>query len=186
MNNIKKAIVFFKILTIFGIISITAQDKYFTKSGYVNFYSHTLVEDIQADNNQVLSVIDIEKGDILIKILMRSFHFKKALMQEHFNENYVESHKFPRATFKGNILNIKDLKDINILETIVTGKLKIHGIEKDVEIKTKIIKDEEQLTLNGVFHVKVSDFNIKIPAVVSKNISKTIKISFELKHKPYK
>ncbi len=186
MNNIKKTIVFFRFLTLFGIISITAQDKYFTKSGYVNFYSHTLVEDIQANNNQVLSVIDIENGDILIKMLMRSFRFKKALMQEHFNENYIESHKFPRATFKGNILNIEDLKDTNILETIVAGKLTIHGVEKDVEIKTKIIKNQEQLILNGVFYVKVSDFDIKIPAVVSKNISETIKISFELKHKPYK
>ena len=72
-----------------------AQDKFLTKEGFVSFFSHSIVEDIKADNNQVVSVIDTITGKIAIQLLMRSFMFEKALMREHFNENYVESYKFP-------------------------------------------------------------------------------------------
>ena len=78
---------------------VSAQGKFLTKDGYVSFFSHSVVEDIKADNNQVLSIVDSETGEIAIQLLMRSFMFKKALMQEHFNENYVESYKYPKATF---------------------------------------------------------------------------------------
>ena len=165
-------------------ISINAQDKYFTKSGNVSFFSYTLVEDIKADNNQVLSIIDAKNGEIVIKILMRSFQFKKALMQEHFNENYIESHKYPKAIFKGTINNFETLDEIK--ETEIIGKLTIRGIEKEVIIKTNIERQKNKISLKGDFSVKVSDFDIKIPAVVSKNISRTIKISFDLNYKPYK
>jgi polyisoprenoid-binding protein YceI len=165
-------------------LKMSSQDKYFTKSGYVSFYSHTLVEDIQADNNQVLSIVDVKTGEIVIKILMRSFHFKKALMQEHFNENYIESYKYPKAVFKGKIYNFDEIDEIP--ETVVRGTLTIHGATRNIEIKTKIKKEKDLLLLEGVFHIKVADYNIKIPAVVSKNISKTIQVTFKLKHKPYK
>src|SRR5690606_1745103 len=88
---------------------VQAQNNYFTKQGYISFYSHTSVEDIKAENNQVLSIIDFETGDIAITLLMKSFQFEKALMQEHFNENYIESDKYPKANFSGRIQNIKDV-----------------------------------------------------------------------------
>lgn len=177
-------IIYSTLLILLFTISINAQDRYFTKSGNISFFSYTLVEDIKADNDQVLSILNTENGQIVIKILMRSFHFKKALMQEHFNENYIESHKYPKAIFKGNIKNYEELKELS--KTEITGKLTIRGIEKEVVIKANIENINNEIILKGDFKVQIADFDIKIPAVVSKNISKTIEISFELNHKPYK
>ena len=162
-----------------------AQDKFFTKTGYVSFYSHSIVEDIKADNNQCLSIIDTKTGKIAIKILMRSFMFKKALMQEHFNENYIESYKYPKAIFSGVIQNFKELNS-EVNETEVIGVLKIHGKEKKIATRLKVVSKENKIILSGSFNVEVADFDIKIPSIVSRNIAKTIKISFELNHKPYK
>ena len=97
------------IITIFCCFLFVAisnsQERYLTKNGAINFFSKTVLEDITADNNQVLSIVDATNGKMAISILMKSFLFKKALMQEHFNENYVESDKYPKATFTGTILN---------------------------------------------------------------------------------
>jgi len=183
MKNMK--IIYTIIFVLLAVNQAKAQDKFFTKTGYVSFYSHSLVEDIKADNNQSLSIIDTKTGKIAINILMRSFMFKKALMQEHFNENYIESHKYPKAAFSGIINNYEDLDD-EITETEITGTLKIHGKEKEITTRATIYIKENEIKLSGNFNVEVADFDIKIPSIVSKNIAKTIKISFELSHKPYK
>lgn len=164
---------------------LSAQEKFLTKEGYVSFFSHSVVEDIKADNNQVLSVIDTITGKIAIQMLMRSFMFKKALMQEHFNENYVESYKYPKATFSGEILNFDQLTDENN-ETEITGTLTVHGEEKELSTKVTIEIGEDGIFLKGNFYVDVADFKIKIPSIVANNIAKTIKVTFELDHKPYK
>lgn len=162
-----------------------AQDKFLTKEGYVSFFSHSLVEDIKADNNQVLSVIDTVTGKIAIQMLMRSFMFKKALMQEHFNENYVESYKYPKATFSGEISNFSGLNVEND-ETEIIGILTLHGEEKEIRTKVNVKIHEDGILLKGDFNVDVADFKIKIPSIVANNIAKTIKVTFELDHKPYK
>jgi len=164
---------------------ISAQGKYLTKEGYITFFSHSVVEDIKADNHQVLSIIDTETGEIAIQLLMKSFLFKKALMQEHFNENYMESHKYPKAKFKGSILNFDQLTD-EINETEITGVLSVHGINNEISTNAVVEIREDEITITGEFIVKVADFNIKIPSVVINNIAKTIKINFKLVHKPYK
>ncbi len=170
---------------LFFVQTSMAQDKYFTKEGYVSFFSHTIVEDIKADNQQVLSIVDTTTGEIAIQLLMRSFQFKKALMQEHFNENYVESYKYPKATFKGVILNLNEIVEGDF-ETEIKGILLVHGREKEVSTMVKVAKKNEMLILTGHFMVEVADFDIKIPSIVANNIAKTIEVSFELKHKPYK
>lgn len=164
---------------------ISAQDKFLTKEGYVSFFSHSLVEDIKADNNQVLSVIDTVTGKIAIQMLMRSFMFKKALMQEHFNENYVESYKFPKATFSGEILNFSEIGAENN-ETEIVGTLTVHGEEKEISTKVIVEIKDDGILLKGDFYVDVADFKIKIPSIVANNIAKTIKVTFELDHEPYK
>ena len=174
-------------LIVFGALliqNISAQDKYLTKEGFVSFFSHSIVEDIKADNNQVLSVIDTKTGEIAIQLLMRSFMFEKALMREHFNENYVESYKFPKATFTGEIRNFAELNETNTVSEIV-GTLTVHGREKEISSKVTVMITDNQITLTGDFKVEVADFDIKIPAIVTNNIAKTIKVSFELHHKPY-
>lgn len=176
---------YFIIMNLFLINCLTAQDKYLTKEGYVSFFSHSIVEDIKADNNQVLSIVDTETGEIAIQLLMRSFMFKKALMQEHFNESYVESYKYPKATFTGTIKNITDLNDQN-METEIVGTLSLHGRDKEISTKVDVKKSGDSLILSGNFTVEVADFDIKIPKIVENNIAKIIKVSFELHHKPYK
>ena len=177
-----------KIITILLILissQLFSQERYLTKDGYISFFSHSLVEDIKADNHQVLSVIDKKTGEIAIQLLMKSFMFKKALMQEHFNQSYVESYKYPKATFKGFILNLAEL-DNNNGTVEIKGILSIHGKEKEISTLANIQILKDQINLSGHFMVKVADFDIKIPIVVRNNIAKTIKITFDLQHKPYK
>jgi len=177
--------IYFLVVALLLCSGLSAQDKFLTKEGYVSFFSHSLVEDIKADNNQVLSVIDTVTGKIAIQMLMRSFMFKKALMQEHFNENYVESYKYPKATFSGEILNFDELSEENNVTEIV-GTLTVHGEEKEISTKVIVEIAEGGILLKGDFYVDVADFKIKIPSIVANNIAKTIKVTFELDHKPYK
>ncbi|MFH6602863.1 YceI family protein [Maribacter algicola] len=177
-----------KIFGLFFLLSAvnmaSAQDKFLTKEGFVSFFSHSIVEDIKADNNQVLSIIDTTTGKIAIQLLMRSFMFEKALMQEHFNENYVESHKYPKATFSGEIKNLNEIDGTNTATEIV-GTLTVHGEKKEISTMVDIKMMDDEIILKGDFKVDVADFKIKIPAIVANNIAKTIKVSFELHHKPY-
>ena len=106
-------------------------------------------------------------------------------MQEHFNENYVESDKFPKATFKGEILNFKAIN--NTSEKFnVKGILTIHGESKEIIIEALISKIQNEILVSGNFLVNLDNFKVKIPSVVSKNIAKNIKVSFDFNHKPFK
>lgn len=177
-------VILLNIILFFSIFLIKAQDKFFTKTGFISFYSHTIIEDIKADNNQVLCILDANNGKIAAKVLMRSFIFKKALMQEHFNENYIQSYKYPKATFKGQIVNFLEIDEFS--ETLIKGKLTIKGVSKDIEFKVNIKKAGDSYLLEGNFPIKVADFDIKIPAVVSKNIAKTVKVTYKFILQPYK
>ena len=177
-----------KIVLVLLVVLVTnqgfSQKNFLTKDGYISFFSHSLVEDIKADNNQVLSVIDSETGEIAVQLLMRSFLFKKALMQQHFNESYVESHKYPKAVFKGFILNFNELDD-TLSKTEIKGILTLHGRTKEISFSATVQVTGDAIKLNGDFSVEVADFDIKIPAVVRNNIAKVIKVTFNLNHKPY-
>ncbi len=164
---------------------INSQGKYLTKNGAINFFSKSVMEDITADNNQVLSIVDADNGKMAISILMKSFMFKKALMQEHFNENYVESDKFPKATFKGDILNF-DAVNKTVIIVKVKGVLTIHGVSKDITIDANMSKTEDAIIVDGKFIINLADFEVEIPSVVAKNIAKNIKVTFNFNHTPYK
>lgn len=161
-----------------------AQERFLTKTGKINFYSKAPLEDITADNAKVLSIIDTSTGAMAIQIVMKEFQFKKALMQEHFNENYVESDKFPNATFKGKILNFENINEAKS-EYIVKGTLTIHGVSKETEIKANFIKTDTNILVDGNFMVALKDFDIKIPKIVFMNIAENIKVTFDFKHQPY-
>ena len=177
------------IITIFCICfclaTANSQDRYFTKSGAINFFSKAPLEDITADNNQVLSIIDASNAKMAISILMKSFLFDKALMQEHFNENYVESDKYPKATFKGEILDFNTLSE-NPKDFKVKGALNIHGVSKDIIVVATMNKVNNTITAVGNFIINLEDFEVEIPAVVAKNIAKNIKVTFNFKHTPFK
>ncbi len=169
---------------VFCIKTIEAQDKFLTKKGQISFFSSASAEDIKADNKQVLSIINSSTGDIAIAILMKSFMFQKSLMQEHFNENYVESDKYPKAIFKGRITDFETISSTNTSTTVV-GDITIHGVTKALSITTNIKRTNDQILLMGNFPISLADFDIKIPSVVINNIAETVDVRFELAHELY-
>ena len=139
------------------------------------------MEDIEAKNKTVAAVLDIKTGALQFSVLMKSFEFEKALMQEHFNENYVESDKFPKADFKGSVTNNSSVnysKD-GTYNTIVKGKLTIHGVTREVEAPGTIKIEGGKIDASSVFNVLLSDFNVSIPSVVKDKISNSIKINVD-------
>ena len=117
------------IFLLLGIIA-SAQDKFFTKNGRISFVSKGNIETIQANHKSVTCVLDSKTGNVQFSVLMRGFEFHKALMQEHFNENYVESDKYPRSEFRGIIDNNSavDYTKDGTYDAKVKGKLTIHGV----------------------------------------------------------
>jgi polyisoprenoid-binding protein YceI len=105
-------------------------------------------------------------------------------MQEHFNENYVESDKYPKATFSGDILNFEAINETVSMQK-VKGNITIHGITKEIVIDANFTKKNDSILVDGNFIIEIDDFNISIPAIVSKKIAQRIKVTFEFNHKPY-
>ena len=185
MKHMKKVIITI-VLFIFCITSFA--QTYFTRNGKIVFFSKAPVENIEAKTNEVTSILDIQKGEFAFNALIKSFKFKKALMEEHFNENYMESNTFPKATFKGVITDLSKVnfsKDGNY-SVNVAGDLTIHGITKNIEVPGTISVSQGKISANSKFNIKVKDFNIKIPATVVNNIAETISITVDCKYDPYK
>jgi len=156
-----------------------AQDKFFTKSGKISFYSKAALEDIEAVNKTTTVVMDIQTGEFQFSVPMKGFEFRKALMQEHFNENYIESDKYPKSDFKVSIVNSSDIdfKKNGTYDAKAKGKLTIHGVTKDIEADGKIIVNESKIALSSVFSVSLQDYKIKNDKV--NNISNNIKITVD-------
>ncbi|TSE04636.1 MULTISPECIES: YceI family protein [Aquimarina] len=162
----------------------TKPDQFIARQGQISFFSYTSVENIEAKNNQVLSIIDLSKNEIAISMLMNAFIFKKSLMHEHFNESYIESDLHPKATFEGKIKDFDPLMD-GVQTRMIAGELTIHGITKEVEIKATIENTEGKYLFTGDFEVAVKDFDIKIPPILAPNIAKNISITFRFEYQPY-
>ena len=167
------------------VISAASAQKYATKNGKISFFSQTPAEKIEAHNNQVNSALDIANGDFVFKVLIMGFEFEKALMQEHFNENYLESDKFPNSTFKGKITNISDInfsKD-GKYNVMVEGDLTIHNVTKKVSVPGTIEIKAGDIMAEAKFDVLLNDYSIKVPNTVINSISETqeITVNVELK-----
>ena len=168
------------IIILCSLFSVSSEaQKYITKNGFISFYSHTPLEDIKGDNNQVASVLDGSTGEIVYQVLIKSFHFSKSLMEEHFNENYMESEKYPKATFKGKITNLSsiDFKKPGVYEATVEGDLTIRDVTKKVTSNGTIEVLPEGLTTKAKFNISPEDYNIKIPKVVRDNIAKSVEVT---------
>ena len=176
------------VLTFALFTAIKAQGKYFTKTGKISFFSKASLEDIEAKNGAVTAVLDTRTGALQFAVLMKGFEFKKALMQEHFNENYVESSKYPKADFKGVVVNNSEVSysKPGTYPTKIKGKLTMHGITKDVETTGLISVEPTQLKATSTFNVQLSDYGIKLPALVKDKVSNTIKIIVDTKLEPLK
>lgn len=162
-----------------------AQDKIITKNGKVTFEASVpAFEEVKAKNEGVTCVINTKTGEIASLILVKGFRFKTALMEEHFNENYIESSKFPKATFKGKIENFDVTKlTANGKDFTIKGKLELHGKSKDISVTVNIKKTADGVSLNSDFFINTDDYDIDIPSVVSKKVSKkvAVKLDFTMK-----
>jgi polyisoprenoid-binding protein YceI len=169
-------------------LAAQAQGKYFTKTGRVEFYSKAPLEDIEAKNKTATAVLDSKSGTVQFSVPMKGFEFPKALMQEHFNENYVESDKYPKAEFKGTVINNADVNysKEGTYNVKVKGKMTLHGVTRDVEAGGTIKVAGNQVFLNSVFNLQLSDYNISIPGAVKDKISNTIRITVDGKLDPLK
>ncbi len=171
------------ILAVLLLVSAAADaQKYITKTGHIRFYSDAPMEKIEANNRTVNSALDLSTGGFVFRVLMKSFEFEKALMQEHFNENYVESDKYPNAAFVGTVVNAKSISTDKegVYEAQVTGKLTIHGVTKPVQVKGTFEIKQGKLLGKATFTLTVSDFGITIPGNVINNIAKTVEVTVNL------
>lgn len=164
-------------------LQVFAQKKLFSKSGIISFYSKTAIEKIEAKNKKVLAVIDAENNKIEFSVLIKGFEFEKALMQEHFNEDYLESDKYPKAFFKGSFeaTNLPVTFTNNTTQTIpVTGNLTLHGITKTIKAAATIMVKNQTISATSTFSIFLSDYKIKVPALVANNISKEITVTINI------
>jgi len=171
------------VLLLFGTSSINAQSKYMTRNGLIRFEAEgPIKDDIKAVNNQGACVLDATTGDILFKIPIKSFVFKKALMQEHFNENYMESHKFPTAELKGKIegLNAAMLQKTGVQQVMVAGKMTLHGVARDIREKGTLEVKDGKIMLRSNFAVALADYSINIPKMVEDKLAKVAQVNLSM------
>lgn len=172
-------------LSILSAFAINAQNLYATKNGNVSFYSKTPVEDIHATSNTVSGLINTD-GAVAFIINNTSFDFPNKLMQEHFNEKYMESDKYPLSTFKGKINEPVDFSKDGEHKVTVTGVLNIHGVEQNRTIPGVLKISNGELSVESNFKVKVADHKITIPKLVIAKIAEEIDVQVLAKLQPKK
>jgi hypothetical protein len=163
-----------------------AQNIMMTKTGKISFYSRSKVEKVEADNNEVSSILNTQTGELVFAVLLKSFHFERALMEEHFNENYVESSKYPKSTFKGKITNLAAVnftKD-GAYPVTVNGELTMHGVTKTVSSNGSVTVKAGKIAAFSKFSIKLKDYNITIPSLVGDKISEDIDLTVDCKYEP--
>lgn len=171
-----------KILLLFLLFlsnTIDAQEKMTTTNGVIVFEaSIPFFEAVEAKNETLNCVLKTKRGTISFVTFIKTFHFKRALMEEHFNANYLESDRYPKATFKG-LIEKFDLKDIGLTpkEYYIKGKITIHGESKNIRVIAKIKKAKKGIELTSNFTLNTDDFDIEIPFIVRSKISKKVTVA---------
>lgn len=165
---------------------IAFSQNFITKNGRISFFSKTSIENIDAVNNQAVSILNSKTGELVFSVLINGFLFKKALMQEHFNENYMESTRYPKALFNG---KITDMSQVNFARdgsytVTVSGDLTMHGVTRAITTKADIKVSGKKISAQSSFSINPADFNISIPKVVENNIAKTIDVKIDCKYTP--
>ena len=172
----KKAILIFHFIFLQNFIF---SQKMMTRNGEIKFEaSMPAIEEVAAVCKTASCILDLSNGDFAALALVKTFKFKAPLMEEHFNENYIESSKFPKTTFKGKILNFDSSKLSTIKSTYdLEGELSIHGITKKIKTKISLVLISNKLTLISNFIIKPFDYEIEIPSIVKNKISENVKLS---------
>lgn len=166
-------------LFLFVIHKVDGQVRYMDRAGEVSFFSKAPLENIEAHTDQALCILDASSGEVAASMLMKTFRFEKALMQEHFNEKYVESDKYPKATFTGKITNLSEINfnENGTYNARVQGEITIHGVTRPLEAPVEFVVSENAVAATSTFPLRVKDFKITIPTLVVRNIAEVIDIT---------
>jgi hypothetical protein len=164
---------------------LSAQSIYITESSNVSFFSATPLEDIEAVNDASTSLLNVIKSDIAFRVPISAFQFEKPLMQEHFNENYMDTEKYPIASFKGKLSETIDMSKDTVYHVSATGVMTMHGVERPETYKGVITTKSGKAILKCDFQVKLKDYKIKVPKVVFANIAEVIEVKTEFQYKAY-
>ncbi|WP_345055205.1 YceI family protein [Hymenobacter glaciei] len=159
-----------------------AQGRYLTKTGLVSFFSASPIEDIEARNQQVAAMLDFGTGQLAFSVPIKGFVFKHTLMQEHFNENYLESDKYPKATFIGHFVGFdaSQLGTAGAHPAQVEGDLTLHGVTHHIRVPATVELRSDKVLAQATFPVASADYNIEIPLLVRNNIAKIISVRVDL------
>ncbi|OJV21426.1 MAG: hypothetical protein BGO21_10580 [Dyadobacter sp. 50-39] len=147
-----------------------------TSGGNTKFSASTPLENIEAENKKSQVILNTANNEIAIRMNMREFVFPNKLMQEHFNENYIESEKYPTATFSGKVDNAPDYTKNGDYDVSATGKFTVHGVTRERTIKGKMKIDGGKITISSDFEVALVDHKIEVPSVVFVKIAQVIKV----------
>jgi len=170
------------LLTVLCLSNVNGQ-KFITEKSEVTFFSSAPMEDIRATNKKATGLFNVETNEIVFSIPISEFKFKKSLMQQHFNEKYMDTEKFPKSTFQGTVSGFK--KDVKGTQKVkATGKLTIHGVTKDVQIDGTMDVNDPKLNLKAVFIVKLEDYNITRPQLLWQNIAEQVEVTTLFTFKP--
>ncbi|MFC5270458.1 YceI family protein [Adhaeribacter terreus] len=163
-----------------------AAQTYTANNGHVYFLSEAPIQNIEAHSTQLGGALRLNDRSFAFSIPIESFEFERSLMQQHFNESYLESEKYPRATFVGKLLDSTNFAIPGTYAVTAVGKLTIHGITQERTIGGVIISDKNRLTLEAIFPVKISDHNIKIPRLLFETIAETVNVKVNMVLRPVK
>jgi polyisoprenoid-binding protein YceI len=161
------------------------QDVYVCKNAKINIYSSAPIEDIEANSSEGVSVYNAATGELAFSLPIRSLHFEKAMMEEHFNENYIESDKYPKATFKGKVNEHPDLTKDGTYPVTVTGDFQVHGVTQNRTVKGEVKVNKGTVSMSSEFMVKCADHHIDIPRIVFHNIAESIRIRVSATYTTY-
>lgn len=162
--------------------SLSAQ-RYVSENGLISFFSQAPVENIKADNSKVTSLFSAENGTIAFSVPIKEFQFEKKLMQEHFNDKYMESDRFPRSTFAGKVTGYS-MSASGLQSVRAKGKITIHGIVKEIDIPGTFEMKNGNVLIKTKFKVLNKDYGIVIPQLLWKNVSEEIEITIDMTYKP--
>lgn len=162
--------------------SLRAQ-KFTTEKSYVAFFSDAAIEDIKAENKKTSSIFNSSNGEIVFSIPIKDFQFAKSLMKQHFNEKYMETEKFPKATFQGSLSGF-DLTAEGEQKVTALGQLTIHGVAQEVTVPGILEVQGKKIIMKSVFIVKLVDYQIMIPQLLFQNIAEAVEITMEFTYKP--
>jgi len=169
-----------------SIINHAGQDIYICKNAKISLYSSAPIEDIRAVSSNAASVFNAATGELDFSVNIRSFQFEKSLMQEHFNSDYMESDKFPKAIFKGKIAERIDVSRDGTYPVSVSGDLQVHGVTQKRTINGTVEVRNGTVSMSSEFMVKCADHHIEIPAIVFHHIAESLKINVSATYSPYK